>query len=72
MFWALPCPSSGARDYSAEYHMGCRLSLQPGHLTSPSAPNFQPPATREPDGPCGNQHYSCELLMMGMAVPETC
>jgi len=26
----------------------------------------------EPESPCGNQHYSRELLMMGTAVPETC
>jgi len=26
----------------------------------------------EPDGPCGNQRYSCELLMMGIVVPKTC
>ena len=36
------------------------------------ATNFQPTATQEPDGPCGNQHYSRELLMMGITVPETC
>ena len=35
------------------------------------APNFQPTATQGPDGPCGNQHYSRELLMMGITVPET-
>jgi len=32
--------------------------------------NFQP--AQEPDGPCGNQHYSRELLIMGTAMPETC
>ena len=47
-------------------------SLQPGHLSSLPAPNFQPTATQEPDGPCGNQHYSRELLMMGIKVPEIC
>ena len=26
---------------------------------------------KKPDGPCGNQHYSRELLMMGIEVPET-
>jgi len=26
----------------------------------------------EPDGPCGNQHYSHKLLMMGIEVPKTC
>ena len=43
-----------------------------GHLSSLLARNFQPTATQEPDGPCGNQHYSRELLMMGIIVPETC
>jgi hypothetical protein len=47
-------------------------SLQPEHLSSLPAPNFQPTATQEPDGPCGNQHYIRELLMMGITVPETC
>ena len=46
--------------------------LQPGHLSSLTAPNFQPTATQEPNGPCGNQHYSRELLMMGIEVTETC
>ena len=36
------------------------------------APNFQPTATQERNDQCGNQHYSCELLMMGIVVPETC
>ena len=49
---------------------GCKL--QPGHLFSLPAPNFQPTATQEADGPFGNQHYSRELLMMGITVPETC
>jgi len=60
MFRALLCPSSGAHDYNADYHMGL------------PAPNFQPTATQEPDGACGNQRYSRELLMMGIIVPETC
>ena len=81
MFRALLCPSSGAHDYSADYHMGrpvlglllvAGYSLQPGHLSCLPAPNFQPPATQESDGPCGNQHYSRELLMMGITVPEIC
>jgi len=42
------------------------------HLSSLPAPNFQPTATQERDAQCGNQHYSRELLMMGIAVPETC
>jgi len=46
--------------------------LQPGHLSSLYAPNYQPTATQEPDGQCGDQHNSRELLMMGIAVPETC
>ena len=36
------------------------------------APDFQPTATQEWDDQCGNQHYSRELLMMGIRVPETC
>ena len=69
MFQELLCPLSGARDYSADYHMGspvswvdvgwklgagkldkclgCRLSLQPTHLSSLPAPNFQPTSTQE-------------------------
>ena len=34
--------------------------------------NFQAKATQKPDGPYGNQHYSGELLMMGIVVAETC
>jgi len=45
--------------------------LQPRHYSSLPAPNFQPTATQERDGPCGNQHYSRDLLMMGITVPET-
>ena len=81
MFRALLRPSSGAHDYSTDYHMGrpilgfllvARYSLQPGHLSSLPAPTFQPTATQEPDGPCGNQHYSRQLLMMGTVLSETC
>jgi len=36
------------------------------------APNFQPTATQERKDQRGNQHYSRELLMMGIVVPETC
>ena len=43
-----------------------------GYLSSLPTSNFQPTGTQEPDGPCGNQHYSRELLMMGIEVPETC
>jgi len=61
MFRALLCPSSGAQK-----------SLQSGHLSSLTAPNFQSTATQEPNCPCGNQHYSREFLMMGIEVTETC
>jgi len=47
------------------------IGLQPGHISSLPAPNFQPTATQEPDDPYGNQHYNRELLMMGITVPET-
>ena len=81
MFRALLCPSSGARDYNVDYHIGrfvlgllhdsC-FSLQPGHYSSLTAPNLQPTANREQNDQCGNQHFSRELLMMGIVVPETC
>ena len=51
---------------------GSSLSLQPGHYSSLPAPNFQPTATQERDDQCGNQHYSRDLLMMDIVVPETC
>ena len=81
MFRALLCPSSGAQNCSVDYHMGrpflglllvAGYNLHPGHLSSLPAPNFQPTASQEPDGPCGNQRYSRELLMMIIVVPETC
>jgi len=46
--------------------------LQPGHYSSLTAPNPQPTANQERYDQCGNQHYSRELLMMGIVVPETC
>jgi len=76
MFRALLCPSSGAHDYNFDW---CRVrvagysyNLQLGHYSSLPAPNFQPTATQERDDQCSNQHYSRELLMMGIVVPETC
>jgi len=51
---------------------GCRIACSPNaypaclHLTS----NQQQP--KKLDDPCGHQHYSRELLMMGIEVPETC
>jgi len=50
---------------------GCN-SLRSGHSSILPALNFQPAATREPDGLYGNQPYRLELLMMGIMVPETC
>ena len=44
----------------------------PGHYSSLTAPNLQPTANQEQNDQCGNQHYSRELLMMGIVVPETC
>ena len=73
MFRALLCPSSGARDYNVDYQIGrFVLGLQPGHYSSLTAPNLQPTANQERNNQCGNQHYSRELLMMGIVVPETC
>jgi len=46
--------------------------VQPGYYSSLTAPNLQPTANQERNDQCGNQHYSRELLMMGIVVPETC
>ena len=48
------------------------FSLQPGHYFSLTATNLQPTANQERNDHCGNQHYSRELLMMGIVVSETC
>ena len=48
------------------------FSLQPRHYSSLTAPNLQHTANKERNDQCGNQHYSRELLMMGIVVPETC
>ena len=37
-----------------------------------TAPNLQPTANQERNDHCGNQHYSRELLMKDIVVPETC
>jgi len=47
-------------------------SPRSGHSSILPALNFQPAATREPDGLCGNQRYRREFLMIDIMVPETC
>ena len=64
MFRALLCPSSGARDYDVDYHIG--------HYSGLTAPNLQQTANQERNDQCGNQHHIRELLMMGIVKPETC
>ena len=46
--------------------------LQPGHYSSQTAPNLHLTANQERNDQCANQHYSRELLMMGIVVPDTC
>jgi len=48
------------------------LSLQPGHYSSLTAPNFQHTTNQERHDQCGKQHYIRELLLMGIVVLETC
>jgi len=48
------------------------FSLQPGHYSSLTAPNLRPTTNKERNDQCGNQHYSREILVMGMVMPETC
>jgi len=50
----------------------CERHRQPGHYSSLTAPNLQHTANQEQNNQCGNQHYSRELLMMGIVMPETC
>jgi len=50
----------------------CPDRLRSGHSSILPTINFQPAATPEPNGLCGNQHYRRELLMMGIMVPEIC
>jgi len=47
-------------------------SLQPGHYSNLAAPYLQHTANQERKDQCGNQHYSCDLLIMGIVVPEIC
>ena len=49
-----------------------RLSLQPGHYSSLTAPNLQHTENQERYDQCGNQQHSRKILMMGILVPETC
>ena len=46
--------------------------MLPGHYSSLIAPNLQHTENQERNDQCGNKHYSRELLMMGIVVPETC
>jgi len=48
------------------------LSLQSGHYSSLTAPNLQTTANQERNEQWDNKHYSRELLIMGIIVPETC
>jgi len=45
--------------------------LQPGHHSSLTTPNLQPTANQERNDQCSYVHYSRELLMMVIVVPET-
>jgi len=81
MFQALLCPSSGACYYNVDYHIGHFVlgllyvggcSLQPRHYCSLTTPNLQHTENQEQNYQCGNQHHSCELLMMGIVMPKTC
>ena len=48
------------------------LSLQPRHHSNLTAPNLQLTANQERNDQFGKEHYSRELLMMGIVMPETC
>jgi len=61
----LPHRPSGSR-------VAAGWKLSAGRMDESRTEGFQPAATQEPDGICGNQRYRHELLMMGIMVPETC
>ena len=48
------------------------FSLQHGPYYRLTTSNLQPTANQERNDQCRIQHYSRELLMMGIVVPETC
>ena len=57
------------------FRAGVRLagsSLQAGHHSSLTTPNFQHTVNQERYDQCGNKHHSRDLLMMGIVMPETC
>jgi len=56
--------------WSSVQYAACRL--QPRHYSSLTAPNLQPTVNQERNDQCGNQHYSRELLMMGIVMQEKC
>ena len=80
MFQALLCPSSGARDYDVDYHIGRFVRgllyvggyLRPRHYSSLTASNLQHTANQERTDRYGNEHHNRELLMMGIVMPEAC
>ena len=80
MFQALLCPSSGARDYDVDYHIGRFVLgllyvggyLRPRHYSSLTASNLQHTANQERNNRYGNEHHNRELLMMGIVMPEVC
>jgi len=53
-------------------HIHTQFSSVRAAASSLTAPNLQPTENQELNGQCGKQHYSRELLMMGIVVPETC
>jgi len=64
MFRALSCPSSGARNFDADYHIGLfvlgfAVGWRLGAVRLEWCPGCSPDTTRE-------------LLVMGIVMPETC
>ena len=65
-------------------HFGCRLCVRvegccslsnippPGRIAYSPIPDHRPATNKVFHATCCNQHYSLELLKMGIIVPETC
>jgi hypothetical protein len=76
MFWALPCPSSGARQ-TAIAASGVRMNMEVEVFSAVVGLLANRPLLRtlSPPHSYGNQRMRRQfdrLLMMGMVMPETC
>jgi len=59
--------------FTVKFTLGHGTKTQKGsRYMALTSSNLQPTSNQEQNDQCGTQHYSRELLMMGIVVPETC